>query len=332
MRVKVLFAGVSFPDVMIVRGTYPAGQPPFPLVPGYDAVAQVDALPPNTSDNVPFAVGDLVAISCMAGAWQEYMLVPIGAQDFKVVVLNANKAKGIDGAKVCALVLNYMTAFQMLTRIQPLAPGQRVLVHGVSGGVGSALAELAVLTMGLEVYGTCSGRKMEAVRTTAWGAKISLIDYAKEDFVEVVRKVGGVDAVFDAVGGSNFKRSYRSLRAGGVFVAYGVTVREDAHGGTSMVRTLLAFAPFFLLKLRQPFSGLRAIEIFKVNDVRMAHPDWFRDDFARLLDMLVQGTIDPVIHPHRFTIDEAPQALQLVVDGGVVGKAVIALLKKKKSN
>ena len=127
---------------------------------------------------------------------------------------------GLDAAEAVSLVLNYITAYQMLHRSAKVKRGQRVLIHGAAGGVGSALLQLGRLA-GLEMYGTCSSRGAPAVSDLG-GIPI---DYRQPDFVEEIHRLTGegVDVVFDGIGGSNIWRSRKALRPGGKVVAYGLT-------------------------------------------------------------------------------------------------------------
>jgi NADPH2:quinone reductase len=127
---------------------------------------------------------------------------------------------GVDAAEAVILVLNGVTAYQMLHRSARVRAGQRVLIHGAAGGVGSALVQLGRLA-GLELYGTCSARRASAVADL--GALP--IDYQHQDFVEVIHRLTGegVDVVFDGIGGPHIWRSRQALRPGGRVVAYGLT-------------------------------------------------------------------------------------------------------------
>jgi NADPH2:quinone reductase len=114
------------------------------------------------------------------------------------------------------MVLNYITAYQMLHHSAKVKPGQRVLIHGASGGVGTALLQLGQLA-GVEMFGTCSVQAAQVVKDL--GA--TPIDYRNSDFVEEIHDFtggGGVDAVFDGIGGANLWRSRQALREGGCVV------------------------------------------------------------------------------------------------------------------
>src|SRR5207247_1976354 len=126
----------------------------------------------------------------------------------------------LDAAEAVSLVLNYVTAYQMLHRSAKVRSGQRVLIHGAAGGVGSALVQLGRLA-GLEMYGTCSSRGASAVSDLG-GIPI---DYQHQDFVKEIHRLTGegVDVVFDPIGGPHIWDSRTALRPGGRVVVYGHT-------------------------------------------------------------------------------------------------------------
>src|SRR4029453_17571875 len=140
VRVRVLAAGVSLPDLMMREGVHPE-TPPVPFTPGWDLVGVVDRLGDRVSKIEP---GQIVAALPISGACAEYVCVP---QRELVPV-----PSGLDPAEAVSLILNYVTAYQMLHRSAKVRPGQRVLIHGAAGGVGSALLQLGRLA-GLEMYG-----------------------------------------------------------------------------------------------------------------------------------------------------------------------------------
>src|SRR5690348_807253 len=150
VRVRVLAAGVSLPDVMAREGVHPE-TPPVPFTPGWDLVGEVDRLGDGVAG---IDLGQIVAALPIHGAYAEFVclrqreLVPVPS--------------GLDAAEAVSLVLNYITAYQMLHRSANVRPGQRVLFHGASGGVGSALLQLGHVA-GLQMYGTCSSRGSSTV-------------------------------------------------------------------------------------------------------------------------------------------------------------------------
>src|SRR5499427_5575708 len=185
VRVRVLAAGVALPDVMAREGIHPE-TPPVPFTPGWDLVGVVDRLGDGISG---IDAGQIVAALPISGAYAEFVCLP---QRELVPV-----PSGLGAAEAVSLVLNYVTAYQMLHRSAQVRSGQRVVIHGAAGGVGSALLQLGHLA-GLEMYGTCSSRGASAVSDLG-GIPI---DYQHLDFVKEIRHLTseGVDVVFDAIG------------------------------------------------------------------------------------------------------------------------------------
>jgi NADPH:quinone reductase len=207
VRVRVLAAGVSLPDVMAREGVHPE-TPPIPFTPGWDLVGVVDRLGDGISGIEP---GQIVAALPIHGAYAEFVCLP---QRELVPV-----PSGLDAAEAVSLVLNYITAYQMLHRSAKVRSGQRVLIHGAAGGVGTALLQLGRLA-GLEMYGTCSSRSTPAVSDLG-GIPI---DYQHQDFVKEIHRLtsDGVDVVFDPIGGAHLWHSRKALRPGGRVVGYGL--------------------------------------------------------------------------------------------------------------
>jgi NADPH:quinone reductase len=183
VRVRVLAAGVSLPDLLMREGVHPETHP-VPFTPGWDLIGVVDRLGAGTSGIAP---GQIVAALPISGAYAEFVCLP---QRELVPV-----PSGLDAAEAVSLVLNYVTAYQMLHRSAKVRPGQRALIHGAAGGVGSALLQLGHLA-GLEMYGTCSSRGASAV--SELGA--IPIDYQHLDFVKEIHRLTseGLDVVLTA--------------------------------------------------------------------------------------------------------------------------------------
>jgi len=216
----------------------------------------------------------------------------------------------MDPAEAVCLVANYLTAHMALHRVATVRSGERILVHGAAGGVGTALLELGKLA-GLEMYGTASKYNHQLV--SALGA--TPIDYRTEDFVERIRSVtgDGVDAVFDPIGGARqLWRSYRTLRKGGRLVWFGVA---------AVSRVGLRVIPLSLLM--QTLLGLipdgKQVPLFP--DIGKDNA-WYRKTLAELLDSLAAGRIKPVV-AERIPLAEAARAHALLERGGYAGKVVL---------
>ena len=221
-------------------------------------------------------------------------------------------------------MLNYVTAYQMLHRSAKVRPGQRVLIHGAAGGVGSALLQLGRLA-GLEMYGTCSSRGASAV-TDLSGIPI---DYQHQDFVKEVHRLTseGVDVAFEGIGGTHIWRSRKALRPGGTVVAYGLTsslrggrLASGRSGRRHRFHGIAIFGLYIAGGWLLP--GRKRVIPYSIQTLMRLIPAWFRQDLIALLDLLQQQKIKPII-AQRFPLAEARQAQELLGKGGVIGKIVL---------
>lgn len=312
VRVKVLAAGVALPDVMMREGIHPE-TPTLPFTPGWDLVGVVDALGPGMSGIAP---GQVVTALPIFGAYAEFVCLP---REELVPVPD-----GLDPAEAVSLVLNYVTAYQMLHHSAGVRSGQRVLIHGASGGVGSALIQLGRVA-GLELYGTCSARSASTV--TALGGVA--LDYQSQDFVEEIRRRtgDGVDVVFDGMGGSHMWRSRKALRRGGTVVVYGLTgslqggrLASGRPGRRNRLHGMSSFALYILGGWLLP--GRKRVVPYSIQWLKRRKPELFRRDLGTLLELLRQRKIEPIV-ARRFPLAEARRAHELLGQGGISGKIVL---------
>ncbi len=312
VRVKVLAAGVSLPDVMMREGIHPE-TPPLPFTPGWDLVGVVDRLGNSVTG---LEQGQMVAALPIHGAYAGFVCLP--ERDLIPV------PPGLDAAEAVSLVLNYVTAYQMMHRSAKVRAGQRALIHGAAGGVGSALLELGRLA-GLAMYGTCSSRGASLVADLG-GAPI---DYQHQDFVTEIRRLtgDGVDVVFDGIGGRHIWRSRRALRPGGRVVAYGLTgslnqgrLASGRSGERHRYRAVAIFGVYIAGGWLLP--GRKRVVPYSIQWLKRRRPALFRHDLVALFDLLRAGRIKPLV-AHRFPLTEAKRAHELLGEGGVNGKIVL---------
>jgi NADPH2:quinone reductase len=312
VRVRVLAAGVSLPDVMAREGIHPE-TPAVPFTPGWDLVGVVERLGNGVSGIEP---GQTVAAMPISGAYAEFVCLP---QRELVPV-----PSGLDAAESVSLVLNYITAYQMLHRSAKVKPHQRVLIHGAAGGVGTALLQLGRLA-GLEMYGTCSSRGASAVSDLG-GIPI---DYRDQDYVKEIHRLTseGVDAVFDPIGGAHLWHSREALRPGGRVVGYGNTTSLRGEGlGSDRTgrRNRLHGIPIYALYIAGGWllPGRKRVVPYSIQWFKRLRPALFRQDLIALFDLLKQQKIKPLI-AQRFPLVEARHAQELLGKGGVTGKIVL---------
>jgi NADPH:quinone reductase-like Zn-dependent oxidoreductase len=301
VRIRVLAASVCRPDITVRSGEAlyagtPLGKKP-PFVPGYSAIGTVEALGENVTGA---AVGDRVGALTVTGSYTEVLYWPAD----RLIPIPA----ALDPAEAIPLILNYIVAYQVMHRVAKVEPGDKALIIGASGGIGTALLQLGRLA-GLTMYGLASAAKHETV--AALGA--TPIDYRTEDFAAVIRTAEseGLDVVFDGMMTPDYaRRAYPLLRRGGMLAAYGEPPSQGA---------------LFRLLGRVIWSHLwpdgRQHKLYGTSAYTF-NQEPFLEDWATLFRLLEEGQIRPII-AERFPILEAARADALLESGTVTGNLVL---------
>jgi NADPH:quinone reductase-like Zn-dependent oxidoreductase len=305
--VEMLSTGVSFAENAMRRKRYP-GQPKFPFVLGYDLVGTVTAVGPEVD---PRLVGQRVAAVTKTGGWSTHVLL-----DARHVVPVPDT---LDPADIEAVRVNGITAWQMLQRHARVTRGQTILVHGASGGVGMILVQLA-REAGIRVIGTGSPRSHDPLRELG----VHLLDYRDPNLVARIRELApsGVDAVFDNIDTSSFKRSFEQLNRGGALIAYGTASQLD--DTNNMILTFAGILARFGVWSLLP-NGRRAT-FYNFWGGKLLRPQRFRhrlaSDLTQVLQMVADGAITTRIAA-RIPLAEAANALALAGSGTVRGKVIL---------
>jgi NADPH:quinone reductase-like Zn-dependent oxidoreductase len=305
--IRMEATGVSFAEQQMRRGRY-YDQPAFPFVPGYDLVGTVHA----TGEGVePGLAGTRVAALVKVGGWASH--VRVDAADVVPV------PDGIGAAEAETLVVNGITAWQMLHRKARVRAGRTVLVHGANGGVGSVLVQLA-RAAGVKVIGTASTRHHDALREQG----VVPVDYRTADIAARVRELapGGVDAVFDHVGGRGIVDSWRVLAPGGTLVSYGSASTRDDQGSKQWPVLKLLGRVWLWNALpnrrRAYFYNVWAGRALARNRFRAR----LRADLTQVFAALQRGDVTPRIAA-RLPLSRVAEALRLAESGTVAGKVVL---------
>ncbi|MFE2635982.1 medium chain dehydrogenase/reductase family protein [Streptomyces scopuliridis] len=305
--IRMEATGVSFAEQQMRRGRY-YDQPAFPFVPGYDLVGTVVA----TGEGVePGLAGTRVAALVKVGGWASHVLVD--AADAVEV------PAGIGAAEAETLVVNGITAWQMLHRKARIRAGQTIVVHGANGGVGSVLVQLAHAA-GVKVIGTASARHHDALRERG----VTPIDYRTEDVAARVRELapGGVDAVFDHVGGRSVVDSWSLLAPGGTLVSYGSASTRDDEGSKQWPVVKLLGRVW----LWNALPNRRRAYFFNVWAGRALAKDRFRArlraDLTQVFAALQRGDVTAQIAA-QLPLTRVADALRLAESGTVAGKVVL---------
>jgi NADPH:quinone reductase len=297
LRVRVRAVGVGSTDLTVLAGKY-SFAPRMPFVPGYEIAGTVDAIGSGVTG---FQLGQRVAALTVYGGFAEYLLRE--AEHFVPI------PDAVTDIEAAAVILNGVTAWQMIHRVAPVRAGQTALVTGAAGGVGSALLQLLRLA-GIKTYGAASLPKHGTVRRL--GAVP--LDYRAAPIDRLVRALepSGVDFAFDAIGGANIGRCVRAVRRGGTVVGYGFM---------SVAGTLATAAMFFNLLVGARLRGRRGA-FYGITLLYRKDPAPLREDLPKLFALIAARQLDPLVAA-TYPLLDARQALELLAKGAVEGKIVL---------
>lgn len=291
-------------DPMILKGI-PGLKTPLPMIPGADFAGEIAELGPEV-DRARWRVGQRVAVvplrpgvgmmgETLRGAAAEYCAVPQS-----VLLPMPDAVSFVDAA---CLPTAYGTALRMMVTRGKVARGEKVLILGATGGVGTCCVQLAKLA-GAEVV-ACASSEEKAQKLKEIGAD-HVINTSTQNYVEEVIKIygkprvwgesGGVDVIVNYTGGDTWAQCFRALKRDGRLLTCGATAGYD------------------------PKTDIRYIWSFEFNII--GSNGWAPSDQVELLDMVADGRIKPVVHSVR-PLQELPISLQELMDRKVFGKAVL---------
>lgn len=199
-----------------------------------------------------------------------------------------------------AIPLAGLTALQGLRRGR-IQPGQRVLINGASGGVGTFAVQIAK-SLGAEVTGVCSARNVEMVRSL--GAD-HVVDYESGDFTQNAQRY---DVIFDLIGNRSFSSCRRVMRPRGIFIAAGVGGADGRGFGRRMVRMLAGMLVARFTRQKMIFFVARVAQ----------------EDLVTLGGLLESGQVRPFID-HRYRLSETSEAFRRLATGHARGKIVVTV-------
>jgi len=299
VQLSVEYSIVAGADVNMRRGTYPFQKKP-PLTPGYSVIGKVRV---NGEGCSRFQVGDRVACLSKYEGQAELINLP---ERFLVRV-----PEGLDLKQGVALILDWVTAYQMLHRTAHIGAGQKVFVHGLSGAVGAALLSLGKIA-GAQIFGTASPSKHEELRKS--GAVP--FDYSNKQWITAMRELGGVDAVFDPLGFKSFDESYSVLKKGGLLVGYGLNLP----GLANTPRPAVLPAMVKLLARNLLFWSGKRTTFYGINR-RSKH---FAPDLELLFEWLKSGKISVPIKA-TFRLEEIQKAHREYASSARMGSIVLQI-------
>jgi alcohol dehydrogenase len=302
---RVRACALNYHDVFTRKGM-PGIKVPLPLVIGIDIAGEVVEVGSGVGD---FAIGDRVLVDPIDrvkggltgetydGGLAEYVRIPA----YQLVKLDP----AVGFAEAAALPVAYGTAYRMMVTRGKVQAGETVLVLGASGGVGTCCVQLAKQAGAAVIAAASSAEKL--ARLQALGADHG-INYAETDWVRECQRLfgkarafgdqpGGVDVVVNFTGGETWTKSLRVLRKDGRMLTCGATAGYD------------------------PPEDIRFIWTFELNII--GSNGWSREDVLALLELVRSGALRPALHPVRFPLARAAEALALLDNRAVWGKVIV---------
>ena len=295
VKLAVCAAGVNFADTLMAAGKYQE-KPPFPFSPGLEVAGVIEALGPGVTG---LTVGQRVMAVLDYGGFAEYAV----ANAVDVFPLTDS----MDFATAAGFPITYGTSHVALVERAGLRAGETLLVHGAAGGVGLTAVEIGK-ALGATVIATAGGADKLAV-AAAHGAD-HLIDYKSEDIRERVKALTGdrgADVVYDPVGGEVFEKSLRCVAWDARLLVIGFT-----GGGVPKIP-----ANILLVK------NCAVIGLYW-GSYRRHKPQVIADSFQDLFRLFDQGKLQPLVS-QTLPLDQAPEALRLLLDRRSTGKVVLSL-------
>lgn len=291
-RVRVAAVGLNFADLLMRDGRYQE-KPALPFVAGMEMAGTVEALGPDTTGPAP---GTRVLAYLGQGALAEEVVAPVG----RLVPLP--DAMPFDQA--AAFPIAYGTSHLALDHKARLQPGETLLVLGAAGGVGLTAVEIGK-RMGARVIASARGAERCAVAAAA-GADLT-IDSDTPDLKAALKALGGVDVVYDAVGGPAFDAALSACRPEGRLLAIGF-----ASGEVPQIK-----ANHLLVK------NLSVMGLWWGGYLRFA-PQVLDGSLRQLLDWYAEGGLRPHVS-HVLPFAALPEALALLSERKATGKVVVSL-------
>jgi NADPH2:quinone reductase len=292
ITIAVKAAGVNFPDTLIVQGKYQFKPEP-PFSPGAEVAGTVTALGSGVRG---FAPGQRVAASMLWGGYREAVAVPAAAVHAV--------PDGVSDEVAAATTLTYGTTYHGLRDRAALQAGETLLVLGAAGGVGLAAVELGKLMGARVIAAASSPEKLAACRRA--GAD-ETVDYEREDLREALKRVaaGGVDVVYDPVGGRYSEPAFRSLAWGGRHLVVGFAAGE------------IPKLPLNLALLK----GASLVGVFW-GDFARRDPAANRANLDQVMAWIAAGRLAPLVSK-TYPLAAAAQALDDMMHRRVLGKLVL---------
>ena len=312
LLISVMAAGLNFADILARKGQYPDG-PSTPCVMGYEVSGIVAEVGATISKD--WIGKEVIGLCRFKGQAEQVVLKELQVYE---------KPSTLTFEEAAAIPVNYLTAWVLIVTMGGLTKEESILIHNAGGGVGIAALDIAK-HIGATTYGTASAHKHDFLSKRGLH---HAIDYRSKDWYNELMALTdrrGVDLIIDPLGGKEWKRSYRALRATGRLGMFGISVAStNAKGGLSakynLIKTVLAMPKFNPLSLLDKNRG-----VFGVNLGHLWHEPI---KAAQWMNAILQGVQDGWVNPYvdkTFTLEEAELAHRFLEERKNIGKVIFKM-------
>lgn len=300
--IDVIYAGVGFADVLAVHGAYLLA-PRRPFSPGYEFLGIVEVLGDDVSH---LRIGQRVCgMLPLMGAYKKSLRIK--------AVWAVSVPDNVSDETAALLPLNYMTAMALIEKKGDVKRGDKILIQGAAGGVGTAVLELAK-QKGITVYGTASPVKHDIVRELG-GIPVN---YKQKNWTADFKRMlpEGVDFAFDAFGIKAMNQCWKVLNKRGTLVSYGFSP-EIKKGHGPMIKGFLS------LMLKKLFGFGKKARVCGTPAIIRKDPLWYKNTMEYLLGLASKGDIKPILYK-KFNWREARDAHNEIIESKARGKMLLA--------
>lgn len=307
--VRVKASGLNFAELMQRQGFYKPA-PKTPYTPGFEAAGVVEEVGSAVTD---LQVNDRVIVYNGSGMWKEVVCLS------RSNIIKMPDAMSFEDA--AALMVNYLTAYQILFRMVNIRSGDKVLIHMAAGGVGFAATQLCKTIKEVTVIGTASAAKHEAIKQNG---VTHCIDYTKDDYVQEVKKLFplGIDVVLDPLNGDNAIKGYELLKPFGRICHYGAaSITSESRSFVNAFKAwwkCLSVTSLDIINQNKSMSGYHLG--FLMNNPSCI--DEMSTDIINLLELYNKGQIK-IQHDSTFAYSKIAEAMKRMHARQNVGKIIL---------
>lgn len=307
--VRIKASGLNFAELMQRQGLYKP-QTKTPYTPGFEAAGVVEETGSGVTD---LKVNDRVLAFNGNGMWKEAVCLP------RTNIIKIPDSMSFEDA--AALLVNYVTAYQILFRMVNIRSGDKVLIHMAAGGVGFAATQLCKTVPNVTVIGTASAAKHDAIKQNG---VTHAIDYTKSDYVQEVKKLypDGIDVVFDPLNGDNAIKGFELLRPFGRICHYGAaSITSESR---SFVNAFKAWWKCLSVNSLDIINENRVVSGYHLGHL-IGNPvcsEEMAKDISHLMELYQKGEIR-VQHDSTFAYSKIGEAMKRMHSRQNVGKIIL---------